>query len=52
MNTDIIIGIVITICALSLLTGLTIWSKKTIDRISKKGYQTYRKIITGTKNEK
>jgi len=45
MNTDIIIGCVVTVVALVSVAALTIWSRGTIERIARTGYRTARQTL-------
>jgi len=45
MSTDIIIGSVIIALALGAITGLTLWSRRTIDRIARSGFRSAREIF-------
>jgi hypothetical protein len=45
MNTDIIIGCVLTIVALVSVAALAIWSRGTIERIARTGYRTARQTL-------
>lgn len=42
---DIIIGCVITGCTIAIITVLTVWAMRTIDRIAKGGYRTARQTL-------
>ena len=44
---NIIIGCIIVALVMTILTILTIWSKKTIDRIASGGYKTARQTLKG-----
>ena len=50
MDKDIIIGIIIIAGAIGLITYLTFWSKRTIERIDKKKLKTAREILKDLQN--
>jgi len=52
MDTDIIIGIVLTLAALSFLVILTFVAKRTIERIASEGFRTARETLRDLTNGK
>ena len=44
MDVDVLIGCVVTTCALGVLTLLVLWSRRTIDRIADRGFGSVRQI--------
>ena len=45
MSKDIVIGLVIIVLALAAITGLTLWSRRTIERIAGSGFRSAREIF-------
>ena len=45
MNTDIIIGCIVTVVTLVSVAALAIWSRGTIERIARAGYRTARQTL-------
>jgi len=42
---NVLIGCVVTACALALIVGLVLWSRRTINRIAKNGFRTARQTL-------
>ena len=45
MENDAIIGCIVITCVLVLITGLVLWSRRTVNRIERKGYRTARQTL-------
>ena len=45
METDAILGCIVLAFSLGLITYLTFWGRRTIDRIASKGLSTAREIV-------
>ncbi len=45
MDSDTIIGVIVLAVALSMLVGLTVWSRRRINAISQQGYRSARHIL-------
>ena len=45
MDMDIIIGCVVVACALGVIVGLTLWSRRTINWIARNGVHSAREIM-------
>ncbi len=45
METNAIIGCIVIACALVLITGLVLWSRRTVNRIERNGYRTARQTL-------
>ena len=45
METNAIIGCIVITCALVLITGLVLWSRRTVNRIERNGYRTARQTL-------
>ena len=45
MDMNVLIGCVVTVCALALIVALVLWSRRTINRIAKKGFRTARQTL-------
>jgi hypothetical protein len=45
MNTNVLIGCVVTAVALISITALVLWSRRTINRIAKNGFRTARQTL-------
>ena len=50
MDLDLIAGCVMTAVALVSLTALVFWSRRSIDRIAKMGYKSFREIMKGLRD--
>ncbi len=42
---NIIIGCIITGCTIAIITVLTVWARRTIDKIAQGGYRTARQTL-------
>ncbi len=51
MDTNAIIGCIVAACALITITFLTLWSRRTIDRIARNGYRTARQTLKELKGD-
>ena len=51
MDTEVIIGCIIIAFALIAITFLTLWSRRTIDRIARNGYRTARQTLKELKGD-
>ncbi len=45
MEINAIIGCIVITCALMLITGLVLWSRRTVNRIERNGYRTARQTL-------
>jgi len=45
MNTDVTIGCIVAAAAMLIIVILALWSRRTINRISDKGYRTARQTL-------
>ena len=45
METNAIIGCIVIVCVLVLITGLVLWSRRTVNRIERNGYRTARQTL-------
>jgi len=50
MDNNIIIGIVLVICSLTVNVVLVLWARRTINRISGNGYRTARQTLKELKS--
>jgi hypothetical protein len=51
MSSDVIVGLGVLVAALAALTGLTLWSRRTIRRIAERGRPTLRQILKDMNGE-
>jgi hypothetical protein len=52
MNTDIMIGIVLTAVSLLAVITLTVWARRSIERMASDGYRTARQTLKDKNNGK
>lgn len=45
MDMNVLIGCVVTVCALALIFALVLWCRRTINRIAKYGFHTARQTL-------
>ncbi len=45
METNAIIGCIVIVCVLVLITGLVLWSRRTVNHIARNGYRTARQTL-------
>jgi tetrahydromethanopterin S-methyltransferase subunit E len=45
METNAIIGCIVIVCVLVLVTGLVLWSRRTVNHIARNGYRTARQTL-------
>ena len=45
MDLDTILGLIITVATLVVLTGLVFWSRRSIERIARRGPRSAREIL-------
>ena len=51
MDIDTLIGIILVVCALSAITLLVLWSRRTINRIADKNLRSLREIMKDRRGE-